>query len=1234
MRTLSRLALLPILAAPLAHAGMSLVTTTTSASNSAIPAQNHNSPWRVEFAVHDWGNPGTNVHLLDAGAIGLTCLWQNGGDAIQLSTSWDNGGVSSARINGLSTLPAQFMYVRYQRDPATMTEALEVWDINGNRFYAVTASYPSDNTSYSFTGALIGGTGTSQSIAFFRIQTTLVPVNSRPPVTADNSNTLVHWKFDGTLADASGNGYSAVFSGGRAVYVNTPGQNLAVAFPKTYGAPSWSNWVSMRAGYPNQLDATASFSETDATPNVSYLWSQISGPTILRWSDRTQAQPTVTGAIFGSYTIRLTVTDAVSNMASSDLQVGAVATDDNGVVVNADPRADQIFGPMIAFGKNPWGYADQQAKNSVDLRLAAYGSMGLNPPAWATLGAGTVSYTFKSGVVGCTTLTANIGANDTSIPIAQASCLNLSQLPTTIMIGGQELVRISATTATSGPATLTVAYNGRGLPTFCNSSACNGPAGFQQVQQGWPSSTSVGQSLVVGNGTSFGTDPNVPWCPAGLPGPAGPLVYSSGSVTLTPSSTAITGSGTAFTSTMVNDFIRVAATHAGGSQFVYWGLITGVTDATHVTVGQPLPADVDGTGFSFAIVQPTYASLDFIAPDGSTQRAWQYLQYCESQNQAAIVGFFDTLIGGSSAQTGMHWSRYDQQYFGAGSSFGPNFYGEDLGHLSFYLRSGYAAAQTAATVMSRYWVKGPEQGGGWLGGIPLSKGGGALGAMANVILNPQVKQNCPAVGCLDWPDVRGYPGYAAGNFGSYPCDFTDTRDTGYMAGWLTLPANYDPNNAQRAAWKASLASVLGRESSCRRADNSWSNTSIFNNAGGTNVNLTHGSTAATGTGFTSGICHVIASGMVTVASGSSSFTGTGLVNGSKIIVSAGGKDYASAFIQTGGTSGNFSYLWPTASGTFPYVIENTTYQTSIAGNSSDYSNLSVNYACTYNSPTSLTLNKPWAGATGTYTLRSYVIIGYGQQPFFMGIKLHYLKWATYNDDPGIVAQASALNPLAGQWVHDVGYDPSTQGMNYARVYDWCEPATTFAPGQTQSLRQGECNYGGDPNFIKAARALTAETSRALQAYYDANGGSAAAVAWGDTAYGSLWGDCSKTTGGVYCDPLFDNLDTSNSNLASYKWTGFFFGMGMAHQWPAVRLGGVAAPKNRSVSIGVNFALAPKARVVVTAPSGAITTYTCTTAACPVTVDDRQGSHWYQVQYLSSNGKIVAQTDPDLLAVGP
>ena len=38
--------------------------------------------------------------------------------------------------------------------------------------------------------------------------------------------------------------------------------------------------------------------------------------------------------------------------------IGAAATDSNGVVVNANPAADAILGPMIAFGQNPWGLAD------------------------------------------------------------------------------------------------------------------------------------------------------------------------------------------------------------------------------------------------------------------------------------------------------------------------------------------------------------------------------------------------------------------------------------------------------------------------------------------------------------------------------------------------------------------------------------------------------------------------------------------------------------------------------------------------------------------------------------------------------------------------------------------------------------------------------------------------------------------------------------------------------------
>jgi len=62
-------------------------------------------------------------------------------------------------------------------------------------------------------------------------------------------------------------------------------------------------------------------------------------------------------ARFWRLCVELTVTDQAGNAATSVTHIGPVATDDNGVVVNANPAADAILGPMIAFGQNPWGIA-------------------------------------------------------------------------------------------------------------------------------------------------------------------------------------------------------------------------------------------------------------------------------------------------------------------------------------------------------------------------------------------------------------------------------------------------------------------------------------------------------------------------------------------------------------------------------------------------------------------------------------------------------------------------------------------------------------------------------------------------------------------------------------------------------------------------------------------------------------------------------------------------------------
>ncbi|MGA2717133.1 MAG: hypothetical protein ABSG41_28960, partial [Bryobacteraceae bacterium] len=47
--------------------------------------------------------------------------------------------------------------------------------------------------------------------------------------------------------------------------------------------------------------------------------------------------------------------------------------------------------------------------------------------------------------------------------------------------------------------------------------------------------------------------------------------------------------------------------------------------------------------------------------------------------------------------------------------------------------------------------------------------------------------------------------------------------------------------------------------------------------------------------------------------------------------------------------------------------------------------------------------------------------------------------------------------------------------------------------------------------------------------------------------------------------------------------------------------------------------------------GKVSIFACGPASsCEVTVDDRQGSHWYRIQYLSEDGKVLSQSDPALI----
>jgi len=368
-----------------AFAGQSLVlnrSVSIPVIDPTIPAK---QSWRVEFQMHNWTIPpagfqGAVVFNLEGTGTKAT-INPDGRLAIEASDQ-----LTARQPCFLSTEGIGNALIRIQKDVGQLQFSCEMWSFDGTGYrnnvmeILVPQQRPSPDSH-------IGG-GATAALGFLRVSTKLMPVGGRPPTTADGGD-WTELKFDGNLKDSSGHNHHGVDYAGS--YMPTPNQ-IAFAHPVTLGAPLWTSWTSLRAGFPSQLDGSPSYSMADASSSVSYSWQQLKGPTSVIWTGRNTAKPTVEGLVFGTYQFRLTVADAAGKTASATLEAGAVATDDNGVVVNADPNVDRIFGPMIAFGRNPWGFADERALAATKLRIAAYQHFGLDPPSWGVPQAGTVSY--------------------------------------------------------------------------------------------------------------------------------------------------------------------------------------------------------------------------------------------------------------------------------------------------------------------------------------------------------------------------------------------------------------------------------------------------------------------------------------------------------------------------------------------------------------------------------------------------------------------------------------------------------------------------------------------------------------------------------------------------------------------------------------------------------------------------------------------------------------------------
>jgi len=377
--------LLFLLAAPLCFGGQGIVLGSGQyVYNASIPALSPNTPYRVEESLQAL-SCGYHVFNPSIVAANIYPLCLTGTDQRLLICPGDNNG-NCFQIETYGLLGG-FITFRMQHFPSSLIDVCQAWDVNGNQIADLTLSYTKE-LAYSNGVAVGDGNGQGYVVNYARIYSSTVPVASRPPVTADTSADLIfEWKFDGDLSDSGPGKYTGILSSGAPAYATTLGQSLVVpSVTNTNVSPSWPASIpgyqpSMRAGYPASLSCADSYSQSDASPTVSCSWQVQLDPGQIApsWSDPQSQTPALTGLVFGDYAIELTATDSAGNTATSVTHIGAVATDEDGVVVNANPAADAILGPMIAFGRNPWGLADYWHLAGSIQRQAQYIAAGLSP---------------------------------------------------------------------------------------------------------------------------------------------------------------------------------------------------------------------------------------------------------------------------------------------------------------------------------------------------------------------------------------------------------------------------------------------------------------------------------------------------------------------------------------------------------------------------------------------------------------------------------------------------------------------------------------------------------------------------------------------------------------------------------------------------------------------------------------------------------------------------------------
>jgi len=335
---------------------------------------------RWELRVHDFGSDWSAYpsYFVNLGPMTLLRGWtSNVAQASIVKSPWsddvvyNNGPLVIGCCNDMSDV-----LVRVQRDVANSRYTLEVCNARGGGCLSGTAQILSYGAqSWANWPISVNGAG---KIAFLRWFSGVVPLGSPIPNSGAVGD-LGDWEFEGNVLDSSGHGLT--FSGVPFSYSATP----------TY-APTCNAGTqrTFRAGYPTGLDGSGSYA-LDGGTSLSYVWQLVSGPPGLSWSSHSVPRPQVRGLTFGSYVFQLTVTDSSNQSSSCTVKDGAVATDNNDIVITNNTAVDTLLGPMVRYGANPWPWYDNRHKQAADNQIAVMDTYF--PAWWDVAGPGTVTVT-------------------------------------------------------------------------------------------------------------------------------------------------------------------------------------------------------------------------------------------------------------------------------------------------------------------------------------------------------------------------------------------------------------------------------------------------------------------------------------------------------------------------------------------------------------------------------------------------------------------------------------------------------------------------------------------------------------------------------------------------------------------------------------------------------------------------------------------------------------------------